>query len=79
MKSISIKPTNLISICNDIYLFPDGIPTDTTWLSGDGRKTEYLDQNGIPYFICYGSKQILKQVTEFGFFSPYIPLMLSSK
>jgi len=71
----TIKPTNLISICNDIYLFPNGIPTDTSWLNGEGRKIEYKDQNGLPYFICYGIKQILKQVDEHGFFSPYIPLI----
>ena len=69
----TIKPKNLISICNDIYIFPNGIPKDTAWLTGEGYKKEYQDEYGIPYFICYGKQQILKQVKEYDLFCPYIP------
>lgn len=37
----------------------------------------YTDKNGETFYVCYTQDQIDAQVSKWGFFSPYIPLMVT--
>jgi hypothetical protein len=56
------------------YYWPDGIPKGS---SHTADQTEYSDANGNHFFICYTQEQVLDQVKRWGYFAPFIPLMVT--
>lgn len=73
MKSYSSRPSSLYTD-NHIRYFPNGkVNSDDT---SNIECIKYIDENDIAFYICYTQNQILNEVKNYGFFSPFIPLFI---
>ena len=73
---IASRPGSKMPHIEDFY-WPDGIPDGSSNTKPYGDKSEYVDSEGKNFWICYTEAQIQRQCQQNGFFSPYIPLIMT--